>query len=234
MSIENENIRNETYLGGTPSKWRDIKDIKLLVVHHSAREYKIGENYKSVIISHAYSHKNKTWGYYSNGTAIKGNGLQYHYVIAPDGMIYKTRNWSEVTWHANNANSLGLGIMVMGNFQIQNPTQEQLFALEKLLKYLVESKDLNLKKSDVFAHGELTQYGNSTACCGYNLKDDVKRFREQGYIIEGKYEPQPDFKESFQHWLDEGVFSDKTDPNRQPTWQEIGEILYRYDNSKSS
>jgi N-acetyl-anhydromuramyl-L-alanine amidase AmpD len=224
-------IRNECFFNNYESVKRKLSDISIIAVHHSAREYHIGEDYKHVIIQAATYHKNKIWGYL-NSKPIYGNGLMYHYVITPDGQIYKTRNMEEVTWHANNANNKSVAIMLQGNFEIQNPTIEQLKSLEELLQKLLI--DLSLDKSSVFAHGELINYGNQTACCGRMLKDDVVRFRNTGFIFDQKYIADENFKESFGYWLSKGVFSKYTDPRRQPTNQEIGEFLYRYDKLRSS
>jgi hypothetical protein len=38
---------------------------------------------------------------------------------------------------------------------------------------------------------------------------------------------KPEFYDSFKYWLDKGVFTKYTDPKRQPTWEEIGEVLKR-------
>jgi hypothetical protein len=119
-------------------------------------------------------HIKKDWGggYY-------GNGLQYHYKVARDGKIYRTRDVEEVTWHATNANPIAVGICLDGDLTKQKPTEAQLNGLRELLDEICAW--LSIPKSKVFGHKELSSYGNFTQCPGSALQYVIE-YRDTGTI----------------------------------------------------
>ena len=66
-------------------------------------------------------------------------GIGYHYVIHADGSIYRGRPEGKVGAHAYQdakleANSDGIGICLVGNFMLTQPTTPQLDALVELIR----------------------------------------------------------------------------------------------------
>ena len=135
-------------------KWNDILEI---IVHHSAVPSKIREGWQE-IRSIAKYHSSP-----GNHISKRGcPGICYHWVIDRDGIIYKTSDHENITWHCSRHNYKSLGICLLGNFVkgVQTPTPKQLQSLEKLLSYLLSTLKLNVQS--VFCHRDF----KNTICPG--------------------------------------------------------------------
>jgi N-acetyl-anhydromuramyl-L-alanine amidase AmpD len=134
--------------------WQDVyykrapaaKGWKFIVIHHSATMW---GNAKSF---HEY-HTKKGYG-----------GLAYHFVIgngngAKDGEIQEGFRWKEqisgthVTVDAWYHNVFGIGICLVGNFDRNRPTSNQIKSLVHLLKRLTGK--YGIKRERVFGHGSV-------------------------------------------------------------------------------
>jgi len=62
--------------------------------------------------------------------------ISYHAVIAPNGDIYQGRPFDVVGAHVKNNNTGNIGIMIIGNFEVEKPTPEQIKSLKELIIYL--------------------------------------------------------------------------------------------------
>jgi N-acetyl-anhydromuramyl-L-alanine amidase AmpD len=112
-------------------------------------------------------------------------GVGYHFVInngrspgTKDGEITPTARWYEqrAGAHARIAghpeyNSDGIGICLVGNFENEPPTADQMVALERLVLRLRDRYDIALE--DVVGHGEL----KNTACPG-------RRFPMESFLMD--------------------------------------------------
>lgn len=134
-----------------------------VVVHH------VGEITRDVSAAEIHG-----W-HLGNGWA----GIGYHFVIRKDGTIERGRPQETIGAHAQGFNSTSIGINVVGDFQQEIPTQEQVESLARLITYL-ESQ-----------YGELAVCGHrdlmSTDCPGDNLYAQlsdlggkVAYYKEQG------------------------------------------------------
>ena len=95
---------------------------------------------RRIVIHHAASSFTTTWQdihqwHLKNGWA----GIGYHYVIHADGIIYRGRPEGKVGAHAyqdakHEANSDGIGICLVGNFMLTQPTTPQLDSLVELVR----------------------------------------------------------------------------------------------------
>lgn len=85
----------------------------------------------SVIKADAAFHINKDWG------GINGDGIMYHFLIAPDGEIFQTRDEDAVLFHCGNAtgNVRSYAVQVMVG-EGQAVTTEQYLSLEFLILHL--------------------------------------------------------------------------------------------------
>jgi len=93
-----------------------------IVIHHSASS-------PSVTVEDIHRwHLQRGW-----------NGIGYHYIIYPDGSIYRGRpEWTRGA-HAwqdeeHEANSDGIGICLVGDFEIDSPTPQQIISLVWLIR----------------------------------------------------------------------------------------------------
>jgi len=93
--------------------------------------------------------------------------IAYHFCIEPDGTIYQTNKLTSISWHTINANATGIGIVLNGNFENEQPSDAQRKSLKNLIKFLTDKFN---KKLAVYGHREIQ--GNATACPGRNVKLD--------------------------------------------------------------
>ena len=105
--------------------------------------------------------------------------IGYHYVIDYNGRIWEGRPVKYQGAHAGNgdANKGNIGIVLLGNFEVQRPTQAQLNSLETLTDFLMKRYDLTCAR--VFTHKEIRKkYGlSATACPGRYLQSQVTLIR---------------------------------------------------------
>jgi hypothetical protein len=100
-----------------------------------------------------------------NGHLAQGwADIGYHYIIDPTGRIWEGRNVRFQGAHVKNNNEHNLGIMMMGNFDVERPTPEALAALDGFVGDRMRAYDVPVHR--VFTHQEIT----ATECPGRNLQ----------------------------------------------------------------
>ena len=139
----------------------------------------------SIVVHHSGSLKKKKYTAYDYAAwhilpANKGGrfgehgapGIAYHYVIDEIGQIFKTNNLSDIGWHAGNwkVNVDSIGIVLNGNFLKEEPGEEQLEALNWLIRELNYDLGANL---NISGHKEVRKI--ATGCPG-NL--DIAKLRK--------------------------------------------------------
>ena len=125
------------------------KSTKSIVIHHSAS----GTNIGAQDINRW--HLNNGW-----------SGIGYHYVIYADGQIWTGRPEDTVGAHAyysakQEANSNGIGVCLIGNFETGKPTQAQLDSLVWLIQ------DIRTRYRGIAVQGHKDVM--PTACPGRNF-----------------------------------------------------------------
>lgn len=168
-------VRNED---GKRLRWplQYSKKINMLVVHHTAQtvtgDARSGvERMRAVYQYHA---TNRGWG-----------DIGYNYIIDDTGQIYEGRAGGDnvVSGHAYCNNVGTLGIALMGNFEVEEPTQAQIKALQWLLADLAQKHDIDLDRSVSFhgktrspvsVHGDLL----ATSCPGFYLNGAMDQVRK--------------------------------------------------------
>lgn len=171
---------------------RPLSAINRLVVHHQGGgRVTAASNAWNLIREDALYHMQKNWG--TSARPYYAPSIAYHYVISYEGYVYWLNDRGETTWHAMGANPSSIGIELQGNFTLKDeqekpcePTTAQLRSLALLLDYLTEwtedgAKAIPATKENVWGHGELTQFGNRTACPGTALPY-VQEYRRTGRI----------------------------------------------------
>jgi hypothetical protein len=156
--------------------------IKKIVVHHTAESNRSdsipgGDRIKSIYYYHAHTLK---WG-----------DIGYNFLIDPQGNIYEGRAGGDyvVGGHVYCNNIGTIGVSLMGNFNVKNPSKPQIKALSDLLTALAKKYRLNLNDKNFF-HGEKTEIllGHrdlgKTACPGDNLYSILPLLRKN-FSLEG-------------------------------------------------
>jgi N-acetyl-anhydromuramyl-L-alanine amidase AmpD len=107
--------------------------------------------------------------------------LAYHFVIDRSGRIWEGRllNWQGA--HAGNeaANTGNIGIVLLGNFDLQEPSVSQLLSLRQLLANLCQR--YAIRPENIYGHDEVkSQYGlPPTRCPGRHLSAWLRSYRWQ-------------------------------------------------------
>jgi hypothetical protein len=116
-----------------------------IVIHHSATPDGGARKFDKM-------HRDKGW-----------DELGYHFVIGNgtdtrDGQIEVGPRWPKQKWGAhdrtpsNQYNEHGIGICLVGNFDVTHPTPNQVKSLERLVAYLM--KTYHISADHVLGHGE--------------------------------------------------------------------------------
>jgi hypothetical protein len=157
---------------GTARSW------KWIVIHHSATPAGSARTFDRM-------HRDKGW-----------DELGYHFVIgngteSSDGQIEVGTRWPKQKWGAhaktpnNEYNDYGIGVCLVGNFDIERPTPQQTRSLARLVAYLM--KTYNVPASRVLGHADT---GKPTDCPGRNMNvAAVRRMATQfaeGYDVAGE------------------------------------------------
>lgn len=129
--------------GTASQRFRVPHVVKQLTLHHTGSAEPLSEDANSAeILNNLFE-----WG------AAERNwwDLPYHYLIDLDGNIFEGRNSS----FAGDTNTLydprgNLAISLMGNYNLQKPTESQIDAITELMAYLIEKYDLTIH--DLYLH----------------------------------------------------------------------------------
>jgi hypothetical protein len=147
--------------GGVPRDWTPPpgaqRSWRWIVIHHSATPSGSARTFDRM-------HREKGW-----------DELGYHFVVgngtdSADGQIEVGTRWAKQKWGAhaktpnNEYNDHGIGICLVGNFDLERPTAQQSRSLAKLVAHLM--KTYNVPASRVLGHQDT---GKPTECPGRNL-----------------------------------------------------------------
>ena len=100
--------------------------------------------------------------------------IGYHYIIDRAGRLWEGRPLRYQGAHVGGHNENNLGIMILGNFDNQQPTQAQLRAMIDTVR--VFRRRHNVPAHRVVTHQEITP----TACPGRSLQPQIARLRSAG------------------------------------------------------
>lgn len=102
---------------------------------------------------------------------LNAGDIAYHFVIDRQGLIWQGRDLRWQGAHAKGNNEHNIGVMCLGNFNLQQPTAAQLGSLRQLCASLITG--YRISPRNMYGHREL----RSTACPGTNLMEKVSRIR---------------------------------------------------------
>lgn len=102
--------------------------------------------------------------------------IGYHYVIDRAGRIIEGRSVAYQGAHVSGQNEHNVGVMLLGNFEQQSPSQQQLLSLQTTLRFLMAK--YRVPTSRVYTHREL----GPTVCPGRNLQPRVASLRTSGAL----------------------------------------------------
>lgn len=100
--------------------------------------------------------------------------IGYHYVIDRAGRIWEGRSISFQGAHVKDHNENNIGVMLLGNFDLQAPTDEQLETMQRLIRSLRTEHKIPIAR--IKTHQELMP----TACPGKHLQPRIASLRSNG------------------------------------------------------
>lgn len=167
----------------------EIKDIISNLPKHPTAQYKTRppEIISEIIIHHSATKKGTPFSFARYHIDTRDfPGIGYHFVIPKDGTIFQTNELSKISWHCSGRNTVSVGICLIGHFDNEKPTIEQLQSLQKLITYLKEHLPTINKIS---GH---RNYSTKT-CPGELLHERVylKMF-EGGVVAPPEFKPEPE------------------------------------------
>ena len=124
----------------------------------------------------------------SHEARMHAGDIGYHYIIDCDGRVFEGRPMKYQGAHAGNgeANKGNIGIVVMGNFEVEIPSSAQLDSLNLLVEHLM--KKHKIPTSRVYTHREVKRLHNlgTTRCPGEALQAKINLMRTRLAKAEGK------------------------------------------------
>lgn len=108
----------------------------------------------------------------------RGRGFSdigYHYIVDREGRVWEGRNLRWQGAHVSKHNEQNIGILVLGNFDIQKPSPRQLDGLRGHVRKLLAQ--YKLSRGRVLTHREWS--GAKTACPGKHLQTSVNDARRK-------------------------------------------------------
>ncbi len=100
--------------------------------------------------------------------------IGYHYIIDPRGRVWMGRPLQLQGAHVSGGNDGNIGILLLGNFQFEQPSDEALESLSILIGKL--QKKYRIPAGRIYGHCELAV---GTECPGHHLKDKMGAIRRK-------------------------------------------------------
>ncbi|TPW20652.1 MAG: N-acetylmuramoyl-L-alanine amidase [Elusimicrobia bacterium] len=146
-----------------------------LTVHHTMGHQTVGEAETAAAVRGIQG--------FHQGPERGWADIGYHFLIDGEGRVAEGRPANVLGAHAAEANQGNLGISLMGNFNVQQPTDPQMDSLERLAAYLALRYDIPVMKSGYLEghnhHGE-------TSCPGTHLNARLAEVRSRVMQEEAK------------------------------------------------
>ncbi len=130
--------------------------IRYLTVHHDGMDVFRGESRAAAaerLEMIRRSHRNRSWG-----------DIGYHFIVDRGGRVWEGRPLMYQGAHVKDHNEGNIGVMCLGNFELQTPTDAQLRALNQYLTSLMNAFGVSMR--NVRTHQEWAK----TACPGRSLQ----------------------------------------------------------------
>lgn len=146
--------------------------IKSLTIHHEGWEPFVTSDPEETALRIdrvRVAHRNAKGGGYAD--------IGYHYIIDREGRVWEGRSLKFQGAHVKNHNEGNIGIMCLGNFEEQNPTERQLAGLARQVKAVMAKHRIPLKR--VYTHREWPDA--QTLCPGRSLQSWITRNRSKAF-----------------------------------------------------
>lgn len=144
-----------------------------LTIHHEGMGVETVESIDTVkgqLRKIEAAHKRLGWG-----------DVGYHYIIDVNGRVWEGRPIKYQGAHAGNGtvNKGNIGVVLLGNFDLQRPSAASLASLRSLTEFLMSEYSISV--ANIYTHNEIRlKFGlSATDCPGKNLQREVDAMRKR-------------------------------------------------------
>ncbi|NCC50824.1 MAG: N-acetylmuramoyl-L-alanine amidase [Spartobacteria bacterium] len=160
--------RKSAWAGEDPirSRLRPATPYKLLTVHHEGQhlnQHRLKGEIAADIQNIQAGHCKRKYG-----------DIAYHFIVDQAGRVWEGRSLQYQGAHVSDHNAGNVGIMLLGNFERQQPSEQQLTGLNGLVGVLRQVFPIPADR--VYGHCDLAQ----TLCPGARLYPHIARMRTAG------------------------------------------------------
>lgn len=151
-----------------PSRMNRMLPVRYITVHHDAQIFYSADKKATAaqIEGIRRIHRNKRgWG-----------DIGYHFVVDRAGRVWEARSLAYQGAHVRDHNEGNIGVVALGNFDVQRPTPAQLDALTDLVDRLM--RQYHVPVSKLRTHQEWAV----TACPGGHLQTYMTAVRHDGHF----------------------------------------------------
>ena len=134
-----------------------------LTVHHAGNRADFTTSEQSVIY--------ELEGILTAHRARRYGDIGYHFIVDYAGRVWEGRSLSYDGAHVAYENEGNIGIMLMGNFEEQQPSSEQVQSLDTLVSMLCDR--FQIRRERIYGHRDL----GYSVCPGRNLYPHVQEMR---------------------------------------------------------
>jgi len=158
-------IRRREWNGDAPKVWllREAGSYDRVTLHHTGKSMNFHTNRNAVIndIDNIYGdHRQRNYG-----------DIGYHFIIDYGGSIWEGRSLAYEGAHVSTQNERNIGVVLLGNFEEQEPSVEQLSSMKRIVSILRDH--YAIKKHRIYGHRDL----GPSVCPGRNLYRHVVRLK---------------------------------------------------------
>jgi N-acetylmuramoyl-L-alanine amidase len=170
-----------THAGPNLSEIRPMNGIARITVHHTAWEWEVDAWTRTA------GEIENIRAFHSGTRATDRHwaDIAYHFVVDRAGRVWQARPLAYQGAHVKGHNEHNLGIVLLGNFEVQSPTAAQLVSLRGFIGFARGLYHVSLDQ--VFTHGEL----GKTSCPGKRLQAYMNRARRAWAVAESVSWSQP-------------------------------------------
>ncbi len=160
-------ISRESWSAARPiaSRLRPMGRVERITIHHEGSpEPWISESTAAVA---ARLRRIQAW----HKRNLRAGDIGYHFIVDRTGRVWQGRSVQYQGAHVGGGNEHNIGVMVLGNFEIQQPTDAQVRTLGTLSELIIQGYGIH--RGDLFAHRDLA----TTCCPGRKLLPYVNRMK---------------------------------------------------------
>ncbi len=150
-----------------PLRMNRMSSIRYITIHHDGMDAFFATDL-ALVAAHLEGirrlHRRKGWG-----------DIGYHFAVDPAGRVWEARPLGWQGAHVKDHNPGNIGIVVLGNFEVQTPSVRQLEGVRRHVQTLMRA--YNVPRTRVYTHRD---WGAKTACPGGTLQSSLQRLQLTG------------------------------------------------------